>query len=97
MAVKTHSSIIKDIAQSTGRSQADVTEIVDAFLSGLSENLREGHTIGIRDFGSFRVVTRKQTNRYSPAHGTSVTIPEREVVTFKPATRVLQYNQLYKK
>lgn len=97
MAVKTHSSIIKDIALKTGRSQADVTEIVDAFLSGLSENLREGNTVGIRDFGSFRVVTRKETNRYCPTLGSKVVVPRREVVTFKPATRVLQYTQIYKK
>lgn len=94
---KYHSEIVKDIAKQTGKPMTQVSEIIDAFLCGISDTLNENTIVTIRDFGSFRLSQRSERTSHNPITGEKMTIPAKEVVTFKPAKKIRAYSQIYKK
>lgn len=96
MNSKFHSAIVKDVANKTGKPVKEVTDIINTFLCEISESLREGTTVTIRDFGSFKLSQRSERTGRNPYSGETIVIPAKTVVTFKPASRILQYEQLYK-
>ena len=97
MESKYHSEIVKEIAKKTGKPLTEVSEIVDAFLCGLSDTLNEKVAVTIRDFGSFRISQRSERTGRNPRTDETVVVPAKEVVTFKPAKRINLYSQIYKK
>ena len=96
MANKYHSAIVKDVAKKTGKKVQEVNKIINEFLMGVSESLNEGDSVTIRDFGSYKLATRAARTGRNPYTGETIEIPEKKVVTFKPANRILVYSQLYK-
>ena len=97
MANKYHSEIVRDIASQTGKSRKDVAAIIDAFLCGISDTLNSGTVVTVRDFGSFRLSQRSARMGFNPVTKERIEIPSREVVTFKPASKIRMYSQIYKK
>lgn len=97
MANKYHSEIVKEIAKKTGKPLAEVSEIIDEFLCGISDTLNEKTIVTIRDFGSFRISQRSERTGTNPFTGKKITIPAKEVVTFKPSKKIHLYTQIYKK
>ena len=97
MTSKFHSAIVKEVASKTGKSVKEVNEIINSFLCELSDSLREGSAVTVRDFGSFKLAQRAERTGRNPHTGESIVVPAKKVVTFKPASRILQYGQLYKK
>ena len=63
---KLHSEMVKAVAQKTGRTQVEVSKIVDAFLCEVSDSVAEGDIVTIRDFGSFRKATRSARQGRNP-------------------------------
>ena len=96
MSNKYHSAIVKEVAIKTGKPVKEVKEIVDKFLIGISDSLREGNGVTIRDFGSYKLSKRAARTGRNPYTGETIEIPEKEVVTFKPASCILEYSQIYK-
>ncbi len=94
---KYHSEIVKEIAKKTGKPMKEVSEIIDAFLCGISDTLNENTIVTIRDFGSFRLSQRSERTGYNPYTKEQITVPAKEVVTFKPAKKIRAYTQIYKK
>ena len=79
----TKKDIVMKIAEETGLKQIDVKLVVQNLLDRITDALAAGETIELRNFGVFKVKTRKPRIGRNPKTGVSVSIPERKVVTFK--------------
>jgi len=79
----TKKEIVLKIAEDTKLKQTDVKKIVQRFLDSVIEALFKGETIELRNFGVFKVKTRKPRVGRNPKTGKTVPIPERKVVTFR--------------
>jgi len=80
----TKKDIIVKIADDTGIKQIDVKKVVQKVLDDVIESLARGETVELRNFGIFKVKTRKGRIGRNPRTGETVGIPEKKVVTFKP-------------
>ncbi len=79
----TKKDIVLKIAEETGIKQIDVKKVVQRILDHIVEALNRGQTVELRNFGIFKVKTRKGRIGRNPRTGASVTIPEKRVVSFK--------------
>lgn len=79
----TKKEIVIKIAEETGLKQIDVKKVVQSSLDLITAALSKGETVELRNFGVFKVKTRRSRVGRNPRTGTTVPIPERKVVTFK--------------
>jgi len=79
----TKKEIVMGIAEETGLKQIDVKLVVQKTLDRIMEALSKGETVELRNFGVFKVKSRKPRIGRNPKTGTTVPIPERKVVQFK--------------
>ena len=80
----TKKDIVMKIAEETGLKQIDVKLIVQKTLESITDAVAAGKTVELRNFGVFKVKTRKpRIGRNPKKPSITVTIPERKVVTFK--------------
>lgn len=79
----TKKEIVSNIAEETGLKQIDVKLIVQKTLDHITNAVASGKTVELRNFGVFKVKTRKPRMGRNPKTGVTVSIPERKVVTFK--------------
>ena len=79
----TKKDIVMKIAEEAGLKQIDVKVVVQKTLDHITGALAAGKTVELRNFGVFKVKTRKPRIGRNPKTGVTVNIPERRVVTFK--------------
>jgi nucleoid DNA-binding protein len=79
----TKSDIVDIISSSTGIAKVDTEAIVKGFLDTVIEALKEGKTIELRGFGSFKVVKRAQRVARNPKTNEEVIVPEQYVPVLK--------------
>ena len=79
----TKKDIVMKIAEEAGLKQIDVKVAVQKTLDHITNALAAGKTVELRNFGVFKVKTRKPRIGRNPKTGVTVSIPERKVVTFK--------------
>lgn len=79
----TKKDIVIKIADETGIKQIDVKKVVQKTLDYMIESLSKGETVELRNFGIFKVKSRKGRMGRNPRTGEAVPIPEKKVVTFK--------------
>ena len=79
----TKKEIALKIAEETGVKQTDARKVVQRTLDHIITALAAGKTVELRNFGVFKVKTRKSRVGRNPRTGTAVPIPERKVVSFK--------------
>ena len=79
----TKKDIIVKISDDTGIKQVDVKKVVQRILDDVVESLARGETVELRNFGIFKVKSRKGRIGRNPRTGQTVSIPEKKVVTFK--------------
>ncbi|HPM42974.1 MAG TPA: HU family DNA-binding protein, partial [Candidatus Omnitrophota bacterium] len=77
----TKKDIVLKISEDTGLKQVDVKKIVQKTLDYIVDGLREGKTIELRNFGVFKVKSRRPRIGRNPKTGDTVPIPERKVVS----------------
>ena len=80
----TKKEIVIRIADITDLKQVDVKEVVQMTLDAIVGSLTKGETVKLRNFGIFKVKTRKPRLGRNPKTGESVEIPGKKVVSFKP-------------
>ncbi len=80
----TKKDIVMKVSNSTNLTQIDVKKIVQRTLDVIVESLEEGHTVELRNFGVFKVKTRRGRIGRNPRTGQEVAVPEKRVVVFKP-------------
>ena len=79
----TKKDIVLKIAEETELKQIDVKRIVQRTLDHIIVALTRGETVELRNFGIFKVNSRKSRVGRNPKTGETVPIPEKKVVTFK--------------
>ncbi len=79
----TKKDIITRISEETGLKQIDVKEVVQRTFDIIVESLSQGDKVELRNFGVFKVKSRKSRIGRNPKTGAAVPIPERKVGVFK--------------
>jgi nucleoid DNA-binding protein len=79
----TKKDIVMRISEDTGLKQIDVKLVVQKTLDHITDAVAAGKTVELRNFGVFKVKTRKPRIGRNPKTGVTVSIPERKVVSFK--------------
>ena len=79
----TKKDIIMKVSNETGLTQLDVKKVVQKTLDVIVESLEAGKTIELRNFGIFKVKTRRGRLGRNPRTGDEVPVPEKRVVSFK--------------
>lgn len=80
----TKKDIVMKIAEETGIKQIHVKKVVQETFDKITDALNKGENIELRNFGVFKVRTRKGRMGRNPRTGASVPIPDKKVVSFKP-------------
>lgn len=80
----TKREIVLKIAEDTNVKQIDVKAVIQKTLDSIVESLASGQTVELRNFGIFKVKTRKGRMGRNPRTGAQVPIPDKKVVSFKP-------------
>lgn len=84
----TKKDIILKISEETGLKQVDVKEVVQRTFDLITESLSKGERVELRNFGIFKVKTRKGRVGRNPRTGASVSIPNKKVVSFKTGMKM---------
>ena len=79
----TKKEIVIRISDRTDVKQVEVKGIVQMALDMIVESLSKGETVELRNFGIFKVKSRKARLGRNPKTGEGVRIPEKKVVRFK--------------
>ncbi len=79
----TKREIVLKIAEETNLKQVDVKKVVQGTLDHITAALARGETVELRNFGVFKVKSRRPRIGRNPKTGVEVSIPERKVVSFK--------------
>jgi len=80
----TKKEIAIKIADETGIKQIVVKEVMQKALDKIIDILAEGETIELRNFGVFKVKSRRARTGRNPRTGEAVPVPPKKVVVFKP-------------
>ncbi len=80
----TKKDIVIKIAEDTELKQIDVKRVVQGTLDHIVDTLTKGETVELRNFGIFKVKSRKSRVGRNPKTGVEVPIPEKRIVSFKP-------------
>ena len=79
----TKKDIVLKVADHFDIKQIKVRKIVQMVLGVIVESLAEGRTVELRNFGIFKVKSRKARIGRNPKTGDNVDIPAKKVVAFK--------------
>jgi integration host factor subunit beta len=80
----TKKEIVTKIADQTDIKQVLVKQVLQMALDIIVGSLSKGETVELRNFGIFRVKSRKARLGRNPKTGEGVNIPGKKVVAFKP-------------
>ena len=81
----TKRDLVLRISEETGLAQEDVMDIVQRTLDYIAEAVSQGKKVEIRNFGIFEIkVRRARIGRNPNDPDTSVPIPQRTIVKFRP-------------
>jgi nucleoid DNA-binding protein len=79
----TKADIVDIISASTGIAKVETEAVVKGFMDTVIEALKNGKSIELRGFGSFRVVKRAQRVARNPKTNEEVIVPEQHVPVLK--------------
>lgn len=67
-----------------GFKQMDVKRIIQKTLDCIIESLSNSSKVELRNFGIFKIKSRRARKGRNPRTGTEVQVPPKKVVVFKP-------------
>ena len=79
----TKKDIVLKIAQQTHIKQVVVKKVVQQFLDEIVKALVEGNRVELRNFGIFKVKSRKGRTGRNPRTGEAVAVDPKKVAVFK--------------
>jgi nucleoid DNA-binding protein len=80
----TKKDIVLKIASETKMKQQDIKKVVQKALDAVIDSLVNGKTVELRNFGIFKVKSRRGRTGRNPRTGQVVPVPPKKVVVFKP-------------
>ena len=87
----TKRDLVISVSKGTSITQVDVKRVIHSTLTQLVEQLKEGKTIELRNFGVFKVRQRAPRRGRNPKTGQEVPVPSKRVVVFKPGLLMRQH------
>ena len=78
------SELIQAIADEAELSKHDAAEFVDAFISVVTQELKDGNDVTLVGFGVFQVSERAERQGRNPQTGETLTIPATKKPRFRP-------------
>lgn len=86
----TKKDIVMKVSNDTNVTQIDVKKVVQKTLDAILDSLERGETVELRNFGVFKVKSRRGRIGRNPRTGQEVQVPEKKVVVFKPGLLLKQ-------
>lgn len=80
----TKKDIVLIVAEETGIKQIDVKKVVQKTLEKIIDALTQNEKVELRNFGVFKVKSRKGRTGRNPRTGDVVPVPPKKVAVFKP-------------
>lgn len=77
--------LMDDVADALGLYKPAVGLILDHLVGYIESYTAAGHRVTLRGFGTFEVKTRAPRLNRNPRTGEMVQVPEKRVLTFRPA------------
>jgi len=84
----TKDEMIALMAEKSGITKKQATTAFEAFVDGVSTNLKKGDKISFSGFGTFSVSKRKARAGRNPQTGATIQIPATKVPVFKAGKRL---------
>jgi DNA-binding protein HU-beta len=75
--------LVNSISEKTGLSKSKTNEVIDAFVSSVTESLKRGEKVTLVNFGTFNTSERDARRGRNPKTGESIEIPSKRVARFK--------------
>lgn len=76
---------IESVVDKTGETTKKTGQFYDAFWKSIEEQLKKGHDVCLTGVGTFKVKKRPARKGINPSTKKKITIPERNVIVFKPS------------
>lgn len=86
----TKKDIALKVADATGVKQITVKQVLQGIFDCIIESLIRDEKIELRNFGVFKIKTRRPRIGRNPRTGQTVPVPTRKVVVFKPGLMMKQ-------
>lgn len=80
----TKKEIVLKIAEETNIKQVDVKKVVQKTLDEIVAALNRNERVELRNFGIFKVKSRRGRTGRNPRTGETVPVPPKKVAVFKP-------------
>lgn len=80
--------LVNAIAEKAGIGKADAKKALDAFVSTVTDALKEGDKISLVGFGTFSVSQKAARKGVNPATGQTIEIAAKNVAKFKPGAEL---------
>ncbi len=74
--------LIDSVASATGLTKTAASAAVDAFISAISESLKNGDNVTLVGFGTFKTTDRAERAGRNPQTGAEIKIPAKRVPSF---------------
>ena len=78
------SDLIEHIAKEADLSKASAARALDAFVSGITETLKQGSEVSLVGFGTFAVADREARTGRNPKTGETLEIKAAKIPKFRP-------------
>ncbi|OYD08058.1 HU family DNA-binding protein [Paludifilum halophilum] len=82
------SQLVDRVAEATGKTKKESTELVEAVLNAISDALQKGEKVSLIGFGNFEVRERAARTGRNPQTGESIQIEASRVPAFKPGKQL---------
>lgn len=80
--------LIQQLMEREGYTKKAASDIVQAFSKIILENLEDGNTVSLRNFGCFDILERKERSCPNPQTGEKVVVPAHYIPRFYPGSRM---------
>lgn len=79
----TKEQMIEKMAENSGITKKQATQALEAFMDGITNQLKKGEKVSFSGFGTFSVSKRKARTGRNPQTGATIDIPAMKVPVFK--------------
>ena len=71
------------------KTKVQATEALNCVINCIGNSLKDGDKVSLVGFGTFSMTTRDARQGRNPRTGETITIPEKNVVKFKPGKELM--------
>lgn len=80
--------LINAMSDATGLSKTDTKKAIEAFISTVTNTLKEGDKVSLMGFGTFSTSERGERTGINPSTKEAIYIPAKKVAKFKPSAEL---------